>query len=183
MKALVGAAVAAIIAGTAMLGIGYAQAADRPDCHPRVTPPLPLPDGWTIVYHCGPPHVAGISGMTRFSDRVIDVWPAVMDTADQLRDTIAHETLHVYDWLYLDSAERQTWRTMRGLQDAPWWHDQELTAGAELDRDRWAQAAAEDWAEVGAACLTGSPVGRRFDPPTPQQCQFVREATHEGVHS
>jgi len=180
VKALVGAAVAAILAGTAMLGIAYAQqahqAAQRPDCHTRVEPPLPLPDEWTIVYHCEPPHIAGIVGMTRFSDRVIDVWPAVMDTADQLRDTIAHETLHVYDWLYLDSAERQTWKTMRGLQHAPWWPEEDLTAAAELDRDRWAQAAAEDWAEVAAACLTGSPVGHRFDPPTDQQCRFVRQA-------
>jgi len=176
VKALVGAAVAAILAGTAMLGIAYAQAAQRPDCHTRVAPPLPLPDDWTIVYHCEPPHISGIVGMTRLGDQVIDVWPAVMDTADQLRDTIAHETLHVYDWLYLDSTERQTWQTMRGLH-APWWPEEDLTAAAELDRDRWAQAAAEDWAEVAAACLTGSPVGHRFDPPTSEQCQFVREAT------
>lgn len=177
MKALVGAAVVAIIAGAAMLGIAHAQqahqAAQRPDCHTRVEPPLPLPDGWTIVTHCGTPPVDGAPAITVIDARRIVVWPASIASWESLGRLLAHEAGHAWDAATLDDEERQMWRRLRGLGDGPWHYD--IGGAAVLDVDAWRAAPGEDWADMWAACH-GWP-SLWFDPPTEEQCKFITEAT------
>lgn len=128
-----------------------------------------IPAGWSIVLHCEPGGIAAYTDPAAHEVRLYGQWA----DPDRLRWATVHELAHVHDIEYLSDADRQTWRTTRGIPpDTQWWSHGEMT------HDEWAATGAEDLAQAAAACALGDPPSGTWSttggPPDAGHCVVLR---------
>lgn len=75
--------------------------------------------GWEIRFHAA---TSGAFGYTLTAEHRIDIYVRSNEPGELLAHVIAHELGHAVDVTLNDTADRQRWLDLRGI-DAPWWPD------------------------------------------------------------
>ena len=121
--------------------------------------------GWSVEFL---PAQAGLRGLTRVDGRRIEIYLRDGDSPDSSARVVAHELGHAVDVELNSAADRERWRTVRGVAPSvPWW-----PANAVSDFD----TLAGDFAEAFATMLTGSvSLSRVAPPPGPAELAVVAE--------
>jgi hypothetical protein len=121
--------------------------------------------GWSIEFLDGR---AGLLGGTYTYEKRIEIYVRPEHTVDEVAFTLAHELGHAVDVTLLSEAERNTWRTTRGIgADAPWWVESGATDFSSVSGD-WAESFAV-W-QVG-----GSSHSRLGGQPSAQQVTVMSQ--------
>ena len=120
--------------------------------------------GWQIRFHSG---ISGAYGYTLTNESIIDIYVRDGQSDELLAHVVAHEIGHAVDVTLNDSADRDRWQAVRGL-DTQWWPDNRASDFA---------TGAGDFAESFAAWQVG-PASFRSQlggPPSPAQLDVLAD--------